>query len=292
VAILKDREGKIVLDVPVEGSLDDPKFRIHKVVMRAIVDILTKCATSPFSLLGAAFGGGGEELSYEDFVPGNADVSDTSKKKLDTIDKALYERPALRLQLSGSIDPVNDRDALQRAALERELQMRQWNSLSKSKQETISPNEIVLTPQERAHLIKKLYNEALADGKISPAVLAANTNLAAIAAQIKSSKARKQAELLVQESQSSQSPHKKSNAPVPAPSLSKLSPLADPKEALLVAIMPISDNDLETLAINRAKAVRAYILESGKVEADRLFLEQSQTGGLRQDGSRVYLELN
>ncbi len=50
---------------------------------------------------------------------------------------------------------------------------------------TMSPNGIVLTPQERAHLIKKLYNEAQANGKISPAVLAANTNLAAIAAQIK-----------------------------------------------------------------------------------------------------------
>ncbi len=32
IAILKDRDGKIVLDVPVEGSLDDPKFRIGKVV--------------------------------------------------------------------------------------------------------------------------------------------------------------------------------------------------------------------------------------------------------------------
>ena len=62
IAILKDREGKIVLDVPIEGSLDDPQFRIGKVVTRAILNILTKVATSPFSLVGALFGGGGEEL--------------------------------------------------------------------------------------------------------------------------------------------------------------------------------------------------------------------------------------
>ena len=62
VAILKDREGKIVLDVPIEGRFDDPKFRIGKVVWRAIENILVKVATSPFSLLGAVFGGGGEEL--------------------------------------------------------------------------------------------------------------------------------------------------------------------------------------------------------------------------------------
>ena len=32
VAIMKDRNGKIVLDVPMDGSLDDPQFRIGKVV--------------------------------------------------------------------------------------------------------------------------------------------------------------------------------------------------------------------------------------------------------------------
>jgi hypothetical protein len=293
VAILKDREGKIILDVPVEGNLDDPKFRIHKVVMRAIVDILTKVATSPFSLIGAAFGGGGEELSYQEFTPGSPDVSDAGKKKLDTIDKALYDRPALQLQLSGSIDPVNDRDALQRAAFEQELRTRQWNSLSKSKRHTTTLDQIVLTPEERTHWVKKLYNEALSKGTISPAVLAAHTNLAVIAAQIKPPrKNKKQAEFMVQESQTSQSPQKAAAAPAPAPSKSKLPAMTDPKEALLVAIMPVSDSDLEALAINRAKAVRAFILANGRVEPNRIFLEQNQTGGLRQDGSRVYLELN
>ena len=74
IAILKDRDGKIVLDVPIEGSLDDPKFRIGKVVKRAIVNILEKVATSPFSLLGAMFGGGGEELGYQDFARGQRGV--------------------------------------------------------------------------------------------------------------------------------------------------------------------------------------------------------------------------
>jgi len=83
VAILKDRDGKIVLDVPVQGSLDDPKFRIGKVVERAIVNILEKVATSPFSLLGAVFGGGGEELGWQDFAPGSAALTATDKSKLD-----------------------------------------------------------------------------------------------------------------------------------------------------------------------------------------------------------------
>ena len=74
IAILKDRNGKIQLDVPVEGSLDDPQFQLHKVIVHAIGNILTKIATSPFSVLGALFGGKGEEISYQDFTPGGYEL--------------------------------------------------------------------------------------------------------------------------------------------------------------------------------------------------------------------------
>lgn len=291
VDILKDREGKIVLDVPIQGSLDDPKFRIGKVVSRAILNILTKVATSPFSLLGAAFGGGGQELSYQDFVPGTADLTDADKKKLDLLTKALYERPGLQLDISGSVERANDTDGLQRAAFEKELRLRQWMSLRKSKRDMTTPDEMVLTPGQHADWVKILYNEALADGKITPALLEANTNLATIAAQIKGplSESIRLGILLVQKSSPAQpSP----GSAAPPSSLSRLPPLADPEEALLTAMIPISDSDLETLAIDRAKAVRAYLLLGGKVEAGRLFLAQNQGGGLRQDGSRAYLQLN
>jgi len=285
VAILKDREGKIVLDVPIEGSLDDPKLRIHKVVTRAIVNILTKVATSPFSLLGAVFGGGGEELSYQDFAPGSAELSPDSAKKLDSLVKGLYERPGLNLEISGSVDPASDRDGLQRAELDRQLRARKWLALRKSDRATNTVDQIVLTPDERKSLVRKLYNEALSDGKITPAIIAASTNLTAIAAQIKSHvSSEKGATLLAKGSQTGVS---KSPA---VSTQSKLPPLADPKEALLAAVIPVGDGDLETLAANRAKAVRAYILQTGKVEATRLFLTEGQTGGMRSEGSRVYLQ--
>ena len=155
VAILKDRDGKIVLDVPVEGSLDDPKFRIGKVVTYAIVNILTKVATSPFSLIGAAFGGGGEELGYQDFAPGSAELTPADKQKLDTLVKALFARPGLNLEISGSIDPTADHDGLQRVFLEKQLHMRKWLSLRKSQQATVTPEQITLTPSERARLGEK-----------------------------------------------------------------------------------------------------------------------------------------
>ena len=119
--------------MPIEGSLDDPKFRIGKVVERAIVNILEKVATSPFSLLGALFGGGGEELGYQDFAPGSAELTAVDKQKLDSLVKGLYARPALQLEISGSIDPDGDREGLQRAALDREIRTRIWMKLRKDR---------------------------------------------------------------------------------------------------------------------------------------------------------------
>jgi hypothetical protein len=288
VAIMKDRDGKIVLDVPVDGSLDDPQLRIGKVVTRAIVNILEKVATSPFSLLGAMFGGGGEELGYQDFVPGSAELSPDSAKKLDTMVKALYARPALQLEISGSIDPASDRDGLQRVALDKEIRTRQWQSLGKAERDTTTPGQIVLTPDQRSAWVKKFFSEAEDAGKITPALIAANTNLVAAVAQLvaRSAHVKKGAEGLMQPAPE----NAPGSAPAAVSALSKLPPPADPMEALLLATIPISDSDLETLADGRAKAVRAYILQSGKVEDTRLFLTENQTGGVRSDGSRVYLQ--
>jgi hypothetical protein len=284
IAILKDRDGKIVLDVPVDGSLDDPKFRISKVVTRAIMNILTKVATSPFSLIGAAFGGG-EELSYEDFAPGNAELTPADKQKLDTLVKGLYAHPAVNLEISGSDDLVADKDGLQRVSLEKQLHLRKWLSLRKSQQATLTPGQVTLTPEEHASLVKKLYAEAWADGQIRPAMLAANTNLVAAMAQIQSRSPKVQKDVTILMN----SFHPASNVAT-APAASKLAPPADPVEVLLLASIPVTDNDFETLATERAQAVRTYILGTGKVEASRLFLTENQTGGVRSDGSRAYLQ--
>jgi hypothetical protein len=289
IAILKDRDGKIVLDVPVDGSLDDPKFRISKVVTRAIMNILTKVATSPFSLIGAAFGGG-EELSYEDFAPGNAELTLADKQKLDTLVKGLFAHPAVNLEISGSDDLVADKDGLQRVFLEKQLHTRKWLSLRKSQQATLTPEQVTLTPEEHTSLVKKLYAEAWADGQITPAILAANTNLVAAMAQIQSRSPKVQKDVTILMNSLHPSESSTSGNMTAAPAQPKLAPSANPLEVLLLASIPVTDNDFEALATERATVVRTYILGTGKVEASRLFLTENQTGGVRSDGSRAYLQ--
>jgi hypothetical protein len=280
IAILKDREGKIILDVPVDGRIDDPKFHIGGVVMGALVNVLVKVATSPFSLIGAAFGGGGEELGYQEFAVGRAELTAGEEKKLDTIAKALFERPALNLEIAGSIDPEGDREGLQRVALDKEIRMRLWTKLRKSQQATNSVDAIALTPEIRAHWIGKFYNEALADKKITPELIAANTNLAAFAAQILPKNLVKGSAGLMRLSVAEK-------AAAGEVYQTRLNPRPDPKEAILLATFAVGDSDFQELAAARAKVVQDYLLHSGKVDAGRLFLT---TAALRRDGSRAYLQ--
>ncbi len=285
IAILKDRAGKIVLDVPIEGNLDDPKFRIGKVVLRAIVNILEKAATSPFSLLSAAFGGGGEELGYQDFAPGSAELSAADQKKLDSLGKGLFARPALQLEISGSVASDADREGLQRAALDHEIRARIWSQLHASERATNSVDQTVLTPEDRARWLGKIYAEAVAAGKINNALIAANTNLAVYAASVLPQPANmEKGAALLMKRDSAPKPTTTNGPPVYQ---TKLVPPPSPTEAVLLSTYAIGENDLAALATARAKAVKDYLLQNGKVEATRLFIT-TKNGTLRHDGSRAY----
>ncbi len=285
VAMLKDRNGQIVLDVPVDGNLKDPKMRISKVVWRAVENILVKVATSPFSLLGAAFGGASEELGYQDFAPGSAELSKTGKEKLDALAKSLVEKPALGLEISGSIDPDADREGLQRAAIDRQIKQRVWQRLSKPEQSRTNMDDIVVIPGKREKWIGKFYSEALSKKIITPQMIAANTNVAAYAAELAQKKPSiKGAAMLAQ---SSKTADKKTNANQAYQT--KLDPRPTPNEAVLMATFPVKREDLETLAAARSKAVQDYLL-THKIDPFRLFLKQPDAGSVRSEGSRAYIE--
>src|SRR5258707_11478093 len=69
VALLKDTRGVIDIRLPISGSLDDPEFSMGGLIIRVIVNLLTKAVTAPFALLGAVLGGGGEQMAFVEFAP-------------------------------------------------------------------------------------------------------------------------------------------------------------------------------------------------------------------------------
>ncbi|MBX3235003.1 MAG: DUF748 domain-containing protein [Nitrospiraceae bacterium] len=154
VALLKDRRGRIDIDLPVRGDLNEPDFRYGRMLLNTLVNVVTKVATSPFAALGGLVGGGGDDLQYMEFEPGVGELAQGEHAKLASLAKALEERPALRLEISGSADPKKDRDALALHKIAEELKRRFTQGGKKNLQAAL--------PKERElELLGDLYAEKL-----------------------------------------------------------------------------------------------------------------------------------
>ncbi|MBS1143479.1 MAG: hypothetical protein H6R14_885 [Proteobacteria bacterium] len=158
ISLLKNNRGEIDLNLPISGSLDDPQFSIGGLIVKVIVNLFVKAVTSPFALLGSMFGGG-DELSNIEFAAGRATLNDAAGEKLAALAKALTERNALKLEITGRADPVADREGAKRAALERAMQAEKLKDLKKAG-EGKSLEEIEIAPEERNGYLLRAYKEA------------------------------------------------------------------------------------------------------------------------------------
>lgn len=161
VALMKDRNGVIDIELPVSGSVNDPQFSVGGIVWRLIGNLLVKAVTSPFSLLS---GGGGEDLSQVAFVPGTAVLTPDGQEAIEKVAKALAERPALKMSVTGAAGPQTEQVAYQRAAIDVRLladQRREVATAAPAASATVSQT---LGPAERSRLLKAMYDRSkLAD---------------------------------------------------------------------------------------------------------------------------------
>ena len=121
VALLKDRNGVIDLNLPVTGSLDDPKFKLGPIIWKVFVNILEKAVTAPFALLGSLFGGG-PDLQFVDFQPGAAELDPVGVEKAQSIVKALDARPQLKIEIPIAVVGELDRPSLIEAKYHAQVQ--------------------------------------------------------------------------------------------------------------------------------------------------------------------------
>jgi len=122
ISLLKDDEGKINLDLPVSGNVNDPKFDFGAVVAKAIGDVLGDLVTAPFRALAGLFGGDGSgAVGHIDFMPGRSDLEPPEREKIGHVAEILQKRPKMGLVVAGVVDPQADRQKLQRDALDAEM---------------------------------------------------------------------------------------------------------------------------------------------------------------------------
>ena len=158
LALLKNRRGEIDVHLPVSGSINDPQFSIGALIVKVILNLLTKAATAPFALLGSLVGDG-EELSEIDFLPGNAKIGPEAEKRLQVLSKALTDRPALELEITGRADPERDPEALKRTILERRVKVQKLTESVKKGLESGSLEDVELKPEEYEKYLTLAYKE-------------------------------------------------------------------------------------------------------------------------------------
>ena len=120
IALLTDSRGVIDLDVPVSGDLDNPRFSLGSVIAGAFVNLLRQAVTAPFNLL-ASLVGSEADLRQVDFAAGSVALDEHGSGKLEDLARALQQRPALDLIVSGQVNRKTDGRQLREARLREEL---------------------------------------------------------------------------------------------------------------------------------------------------------------------------
>jgi hypothetical protein len=156
VTLLSDTHGQIKLDIPVSGSLDDPKFAVWPIVWDVIKNLITKAALAPFKLL-ASLTGGGEEMSYVEFPAGSAAVTPPEQKKIDSLVKVMVERPLIKMDIEGYVDADSDTAGMKKDELNHRIKALKFKELLSRNEQKGSVDQVALTPEERHKYLGKVY---------------------------------------------------------------------------------------------------------------------------------------
>ena len=226
VALLKDADGKIDLDLPVRGNVDDPEFSYGDVIWGALGNLLLKVVTSPFAILGNLLGIEASELEHINFLDGRSDLTPPEMQRAGKLAEALALRPGLQLMIAGVYDSAADGLALRTAQFDEILELQITELASSSDPE-------VQYPQLRRMTLEKLFSEQQPEG---------------VAAQ-KLDELRLQFTSAVEVEGQTE----------PGTSLDNLA-YANELRAQLIALQPITEQDLTSLASARSMALKTALV--------------------------------
>lgn len=156
IGLLTNSKGEMDVNLPISGTLSDPDFSVGGLVWRVVVNLVEKAVTAPFSLLASAFGGDADELGFVAFAPGSTDLSPEGKTKLDNLVKILLDRPALKLEVSGRVDPATEQEGAKRAYVASRIKAQKVADLVK---EGLAANseQVTVTAAEYPKYLERAY---------------------------------------------------------------------------------------------------------------------------------------
>ncbi|WP_374573348.1 DUF748 domain-containing protein [Phenylobacterium sp.] len=196
--------------------------------------------------------GGGEDLQYIDFAPGGAVLDETGRQKTAALVKALAERPALNLEAPMAVSPAVDRPALAEARFQAALSAAATAKLGKRADKAGAVEAALAEPKTRKAILEDLYRKQFGAKPEIP-------------------------------------------KPEPAPDGAKV----DATQAAVAWLedklrggIGVSDEDLQALGRERARAVQSALLADGQLAASRVFVTAQPFLDSRTAPVRMTLSLN
>ena len=163
IALLKDTDGKISIELPISGDLNNPQFSVMPIIWQTVRNLVLRAAQAPFKFIGGLINGGGaEDLGTVSFAPGSSELSPEAQKALNTLAQALKERPALRLEIEGTAAQSSDGPLIAKDRLEREFQYNYYKILQRRGDKVPAKAGLLTVPDdEKGPLLEGIYRTRL-----------------------------------------------------------------------------------------------------------------------------------
>ncbi|HCP30829.1 DUF748 domain-containing protein [Pseudomonas fulva] len=163
VALLKDTHGKISIELPVAGDLNNPQFSVMPIVWQTLRNLVLRAAQAPFKLIGGLVAGGGaEDLGTVAFAPGSSELAGDAQASLDKLAEGLRKRPELRLEIEGTSAQASDGPILAQQRLEREYQAT-WYKILQRRGDKVpaSASLMVVDEADKPAMLEGIYRSRL-----------------------------------------------------------------------------------------------------------------------------------
>ncbi|WP_137820397.1 DUF748 domain-containing protein [Pseudomonas sp. 2FG] len=163
VALLKDSEGKIEIELPVSGDLNNPEFSVMPIVWQTLRNLVLRAAQAPFKFIGGLVGGGSAvDLSTVQFAAGSDELDGNAESALSTLSAALKERPSLRLEVEGLSAAKSDGPLLAQQRLQREYQYIYYKILQRRGDKVpAEASQLEVPEDEQAPMLEGIYRTRL-----------------------------------------------------------------------------------------------------------------------------------
>ncbi|VVN22792.1 hypothetical protein PS631_04473 [Pseudomonas fluorescens] len=163
VALLKDTDGTISIELPVTGDLNNPQFSVMPIVWQTLRNLVLRAAQAPFKFIGGLVSGGSsQDLGTVAFSAGSSDLSGDAQAALDKLATALNERPELRLEIEGTSAQTSDGPLIAEQRLEREYQSI-WYKILQRRGDKVPANAsmLVVDADDKPAMLEGIYRTRL-----------------------------------------------------------------------------------------------------------------------------------